>query len=212
MSRHREMMEWLSKPLNDGYDHDEPQPTPSSLTESVRRLIHRDGFTAGRSGYSRECNTWTPGSETYRVFDEGWAEGDAERLAAQQAPALVGRRRDAKSQGLTRYYTGKPCKRGHLAERDVAGNCLECVREKRESEKTARREDPSRQAAQLARSKEKQLREAARAQGLTWYYGQPCDNGHNSARRYVSNGLCVECAAAAVRAQQPIRRWWAARV
>jgi hypothetical protein len=36
-------------------------------------------------------------------------------------------RQDAISQGLTRYFTGKPCKRGHLAER-YTGNktCCEC--------------------------------------------------------------------------------------
>jgi hypothetical protein len=56
MSEYRQMMEWLSKPLNAGHHHDEPQPAPPSLAEPVRRRIHLDGCTAGRSGYSRECN------------------------------------------------------------------------------------------------------------------------------------------------------------
>lgn len=37
-------------------------------------------------------------------------------------------RRDALLLGLKRYYTGKPCKYGHDAERFVAnGGCVECV-------------------------------------------------------------------------------------
>jgi len=38
-------------------------------------------------------------------------------------------RQEAKAQGLKRYFTGKPCKHGHVAERLVLdGNCLGCAR------------------------------------------------------------------------------------
>ncbi len=38
-------------------------------------------------------------------------------------------RRDAKAQGLLRYFTGEPCPKGHLAERLVSScGCLECCR------------------------------------------------------------------------------------
>ena len=38
-------------------------------------------------------------------------------------------RTEAKSQGLKRYFTGKPCKHGHLTFRGVAsGGCCECER------------------------------------------------------------------------------------
>jgi hypothetical protein len=38
-------------------------------------------------------------------------------------------RKDALARGLTRYFTGEPCKYGHVAERSVsASNCPECVR------------------------------------------------------------------------------------
>ena len=36
----------------------------------------------------------------------------------------------AKKQGLKRYYTGKPCPNGHIAERFVTGKCVECNRER----------------------------------------------------------------------------------
>lgn len=38
-------------------------------------------------------------------------------------------RKEAKASGLIRYYTGQPCKYGHVTERFVkTGQCLECTR------------------------------------------------------------------------------------
>ena len=38
-------------------------------------------------------------------------------------------RKEAKAAGLKRYFTGKPCKRGHVAERFVCiKHCIECNR------------------------------------------------------------------------------------
>jgi hypothetical protein len=37
-------------------------------------------------------------------------------------------RDEAQNNGLVRFYTGVPCKRGHLSERFVSnGACVECV-------------------------------------------------------------------------------------
>jgi len=45
-------------------------------------------------------------------------------------------RKDAKSQGLTRYFTGIPCKYSHISERYVVnGLCIECQAIARNSEK-----------------------------------------------------------------------------
>lgn len=33
----------------------------------------------------------------------------------------------AKEKGLKRYFTGKPCKHGHIAERHVTGGCVVCA-------------------------------------------------------------------------------------
>ncbi len=47
-------------------------------------------------------------------------------------PAAVISRQEAKKQGLTRYYTGKPCKHRHVAIRWTAnGICDDCLRETR---------------------------------------------------------------------------------
>jgi hypothetical protein len=41
-------------------------------------------------------------------------------------------RKQAKALGLTRYFTGKPCKHGHVCERYTANfACVECFRENR---------------------------------------------------------------------------------
>ena len=46
-------------------------------------------------------------------------------------------RQAAKARGLTRYYTGKPCKRGHVVERRVSTrDCMAC---KRETDREAQR-------------------------------------------------------------------------
>jgi hypothetical protein len=39
-------------------------------------------------------------------------------------------RTEAQEQGLKHYFTGKPCRRGHIAPRDKSRECIECVREK----------------------------------------------------------------------------------
>lgn len=40
---------------------------------------------------------------------------------------LIRSRKEAKELGLTRYFTGHPCKHGHVAERDVINaTCVEC--------------------------------------------------------------------------------------
>jgi len=44
-------------------------------------------------------------------------------------PFPISRRRDAKRAGLIYYFTGKPCKHGHIAQRQaVNGACAECSR------------------------------------------------------------------------------------
>ena len=35
-------------------------------------------------------------------------------------------RKEAKEQGVTHYYTGKPCKNGHIALRKTKGTCVAC--------------------------------------------------------------------------------------
>ena len=44
-------------------------------------------------------------------------------------PKIISRA-EAREQGLTKYFTGKPCKNGHLEERNThSGNCYSCQKE-----------------------------------------------------------------------------------
>lgn len=40
-------------------------------------------------------------------------------------------RKTAQEQGLPKYFTGLPCRRGHIAERYIAGACCACVSERK---------------------------------------------------------------------------------
>jgi 5-methylcytosine-specific restriction endonuclease McrA len=37
-------------------------------------------------------------------------------------------RAEARAQGLMYYFTGRPCKHGHIAKRLTSGNCVECLK------------------------------------------------------------------------------------
>ena len=48
-------------------------------------------------------------------------------MVCKQERFLISRA-DAKARGLTRYFTGRPCKFGHVAHRTIlSGNCVECL-------------------------------------------------------------------------------------
>lgn len=100
-------------------------------------------------------------------------------------------RAEAKARGLIRYFTGKPCKHGHVAERYVStGFCMRC------SHQDHKESDAARTSAQQ-RAERRRLRKVAKLAGETYYLtGQPCTNGHVAHRRTASGG-CVECLRAA---------------
>jgi hypothetical protein len=48
-------------------------------------------------------------------------------LMAVEPPHIISCN-EAKALGLKHYFTGRPCKYGHVAKRDVDGHCVECAR------------------------------------------------------------------------------------
>ncbi len=76
---------------------------------------------------------------------------------------VLGARSKAIAKGLDRYFTGKPCKHGHVAERWIDGGCFECRNllnlsyYRRNSKKVIARvlqnyrENPSRKIAQITK-------------------------------------------------------------
>lgn len=52
-------------------------------------------------------------------------------------------RAEAKRRGLSVYFTGKPCKHGHLSERYLSGACRECAVKASLARETALKADPN---------------------------------------------------------------------
>lgn len=128
-------------------------------------------------------------------------------------------RAEAKAAASKRYFTGKPCKHGHVSERvTVNGACTECDRLKQlkyyhadregnlrkqkiarekpgyyEKRKASRhRKDPVMAAKVALRERDLSAREGARLLGLSQYESpRPCGKGHTG--RFVGDGHCVEC-------------------
>jgi 5-methylcytosine-specific restriction endonuclease McrA len=119
------------------------------------------------------------------------------------AHAIISRK-EARAQGLKRFFTGKPCKYGHIAERFVTTeHCMAChrLRERTHYADRTRKEREMRQvrdacvraALQKKFSRPIITREEAKAAGLTRYFsGEACKFGHVS-ERYVSGTTCVVC-------------------
>lgn len=78
-------------------------------------------------------------------------------------------RKDALAQGLTEYFTGKPCIRGHIAKRwAINGSCAECVLEDQKADPWHKRHP-----------------EKHRESGQRWYYSEA---GQERERRRVESG------------------------
>lgn len=89
---------------------------------------------------------------------------------------LIKSRRQARAEGLPMYFTGKPCKYGHKAERYTSNSiCSDC----RSGVHTRRR-------AILLRA------EARKTGVLRYYTGLRCANGH-LAERLTCNAQCAKC-------------------
>jgi len=88
------------------------------------------------------------------------------------------------------YFTGKPCRNGHIAKRRTSGrNCVECNKQLHAPKRLAREMATRRQSGK----REVGVREKAVAAGETTYFtGRPCKNGHIT-KRYVMNAVCSQC-------------------
>lgn len=119
-------------------------------------------------------------------------------------------RAQAIERGLTRYFTGNPCKYGHIAERYLQSGCIECVRiaqAKARQEKAEKiRAIRAKHSQETAVWRPDQLstiddtthqgiitRSEAIERGLKYYFtGKPCVSGH-FVERFASSGACLDC-------------------
>ena len=63
---------------------------------------------------------------------------------------LPSTRSEAKAVGSKLYYTGKPCKHGHVAPREVKGTCIECRKVEWTAANDRRKGQPKSEAAKEA--------------------------------------------------------------
>lgn len=95
--------------------------------------------------------------------------------------------------GVNFYFTGKPCRSGHICERIVVSrNCKMC---KSESDKSCVQKRKSKAIADICQLFDgKHLsRKEALSYGLKYYFTRkPCSRGHY-AYRCVINSVCVHC-------------------
>jgi hypothetical protein len=83
-------------------------------------------------------------------------------------PDIIGRG-EAKALGLKRYFTGKPCKRGHIAERGVSSqNCMECMRGHKRERRAANLEEAREAERERARRYRAADPERARENWRRW--------------------------------------------
>lgn len=105
-------------------------------------------------------------------------------------------RAKAIERGLPRFFTGKPCCHGHVAECYVSSRrCLVCEERrtvKRKAERKKRREAKRRELRKRWGREIITWKEAL-ARGLIHYFtGKPCCRGH-VAKRWTANNNCDEC-------------------
>lgn len=100
-------------------------------------------------------------------------------------------RKEARTQGLKRYFTGKACKKGHLAERYVSGGCVICQYENDRRRIEARRH-PRPITVVIYQGPIVSRASAKSAKEVRYFNGKPCKHGHVD-QHFTSNGTCVAC-------------------
>lgn len=106
-------------------------------------------------------------------------------------------RQEALAQGLPRYFTGVPCKHGHISER-FTGNqqCYQCKANARNADlrqATKERLEKERESLEKKYGRKVLQRKEAKALGLVRYFnGKPCPQGHVDERQ-TSSGGCIPC-------------------
>ena len=109
-------------------------------------------------------------------------------------------RQEAIEQGLPHYFTGKPCKHGHIVERYCnGGGCIECSAEARN--KFRNNAKYKRRSIGIFRLNE------AKKLGLDFYdNGKPCKNGIFGMKKTKQEGKCF-CSACYKETKDRVVKW-----
>lgn len=122
---------------------------------------------------------------------------------------------DAKAEGLKRYFTGKPCRYGHVSERFVSNaGCLECNavkkavwnsnnKERNAERKRIRYAENSEHVRAVKKAWNKANPEGQKARSRRWYEANK-DKANEATARWRKNNLATACAAQARRRMRKI--------
>ena len=126
-----------------------------------------------------------------------WTNEDLRALPKSKGEAIA--------EGGLYYFSGGPCRYGHLSPRRLTGHCLECKR-KINLDYYRRRSAKKRGQAEWQNGRVQKLvdldaligsglptsRQEAKKSGSKYYFtGDPCRNGHLSPR--YRDGNCIQC-------------------
>jgi hypothetical protein len=105
-------------------------------------------------------------------------------------------RKSAKLAGLKKYFSGKPCTRGHVSERWVSvGTCVACSTEKyrewRESGKSAKWRKDNRDKLLAQQQGYRDERKEERAEKMREYYAQNVEARAAYQKRYLADNRAV---------------------
>lgn len=105
-------------------------------------------------------------------------------------------RKEAIAQGLSKFFTGNPCKHGHISEHWTAGGCVECQLSKRRDKNAKRLSadwEKYKQDNQKSFDFPIMSRQEAKDAGLNFYFtGHACINGHTT-KRNTNSRQCYGC-------------------
>ena len=100
-------------------------------------------------------------------------------------------RKDALAKGLSRYFEGKPCRRGHIDFRWVNGGCNACLNERRRTKRRKNVIDPMQGPYILSYGPYLSAKQA-KDQGLKLYYAGPCFRCGSILAKGIHGG-CIAC-------------------
>lgn len=101
------------------------------------------------------------------------------------------RRKDAIAKGLTKYFEGKTCRRGHIDFRWVEGGCNACLNERRRNRRRKNVVDPVQGPYILSYGPYLSAKQA-KDQGLKIYFAGPCFRCGSTLPKEVKGG-CRAC-------------------
>src|ERR1017187_1957282 len=95
-------------------------------------------------------------------------------------------RKEAKKQGLKRYFTGKSCKHGHICEKYISGHCIECLDKHNKNRKEYfinYYEKNTEHIKEYEKTRYKTNPEYKKEWGKEWRQEHPAENAAKTAKR-----------------------------